>query len=168
MHKIALAVLSLLACAQNGYYWTQLPDRVATHFGINGQPDDWMSKGSATLLMLAVQIAIPWFLVGIGFAIRYIPAPLINIPHREYWLHPDRRLQSIAFVQRFVTAIACIMSLFTMSINHLTFRANMAATSLNMQAFALVMGLFFVGVAVLVISMLRRFRMPVLHSSLGK
>ncbi len=88
---------------------------------------------------------------------------MISIPNREYWLHPDRRVASLAFVQRFITTIACVMSLFMMSINHLTFRANMTATSLNMQAFGLVMLLFFVGVGVVVVAMLRRFQVPVLR-----
>lgn len=160
MNSLFLGILSLAAAGQNAYYWTKLPERVATHFGAQGDPDGWMDRNSATMLMLVVQLVIPWFIVGIAYATKYMPASLINIPNREYWLAPERRVLSLFFMQRFVTAIACVMSMFMMAVNHLTFRANMAATSLNMQAFVLVMALFLISVGVLVVAMWRRFRLP--------
>ena len=160
MHAIFLGILSLLAIVQNAIYWTKLPERVATHFGANGQPNDWMDRTSGTVLMLVVQVAVPWLIVGLAYLTKYLPASLINIPHREYWLAPERRATSLFYVQRLVIAIACVMSMFMMSINHLIFRANMAATSLNMTAFTVVMVLYLSGMAVLVVAMWRRFRVP--------
>lgn len=157
---IALAVLSLLAIGQNAWYWTQLPERVAIHFGANGQPNSWMDRTGATMLMLVIQLVFPWFLVGIGRLTRSIPASLINIPNREYWLEGDRREHSLAFVQHFVTVIAVATSLFMIAINHLTFVANMRAQSLNLQAMLMLLVLYLIGVMLMIVAMFKRFRIP--------
>lgn len=155
---IALAVLSLAAVGQNFWYWTQLPDRVATHFGINGQPDSWMYRTSATLLMLGVQLGLPWLLVSVGRLIRIMPASLINIPNREYWFAPERGELSLAFVQHFLVVVGITTSLFMMAVNHLTFVANTRGESLNLQAFGIVFALYLFGIVLLISALWRRFR----------
>lgn len=155
---IALAVLSLAAVGQNFWYWTQLPDRVATHFGINGQPDSWMYRTSATLLMLGVQLGLPSLLVGVGRLISIMPASLINIPNREYWFAAERRELSLAFMQHFLVVVGITTSLFMMAINHLTFVANTRGGSLNLQAFGIVLVLYLIGIVLLISALWRRFR----------
>lgn len=81
----------LLSLGQHAWYWPQLPDRVATHFGIDGQPNDWMSRTSSTLMLCGIQLGLPLFLAGVMSLANRLPDSMINIPHREYWLHPDRR-----------------------------------------------------------------------------
>lgn len=157
---IALAVLSLSALGQNAWYWTQLPDRVASHFGPSGQPNSWMTKTGVTLLMVGVQLGLPWLLVGVGRLIRVLPVSIINIPNREYWFAPERREPSLAFVQHFLAVVAITASLFMMAINHLTFVANTRHEPLNMQAFGIVVALYLIGIALLVSAMWKRFRRP--------
>ena len=86
-----LAGLMVVSVVQHVWYFPQLPERVATHFGIDGQPNDWMSRTAATLLLAAVQLGVPLFLVGVTSLARRMPNSMINIPHKDYWLHPDRR-----------------------------------------------------------------------------
>jgi hypothetical protein len=44
-----------------------------------------------------------------------LPDSIVNIPHREYWLHPDRHASSIGYVQFFMNWIAVALSLFAMA-----------------------------------------------------
>ncbi len=159
LYKI-LAVLSLVAIAQNAIYWTQLPEQVATHFGVNGQPDAWMSRNAATAVMVVLQLVMPWFFVGIGYILKFTPISLISVPHREYWFDAERKDASLVKMQRFLTAFAGCMSLFIMAINHLTFKANLNGGGLNMTAFGLVLVMFLSGVGIMVINLLRRFQLP--------
>lgn len=154
---IALGVLSLV---QNGWYWRQLPARVATHFGIDGEPNAWMDKPNATLLMCAVQIGLPWFLVGVAALTRYLPASMINIPHREYWLHPDRRDATLCYVNSKVMWIAVVATLFMMTICHLTFLANRSGESLQSSWFVFSLLLYLATMFTLVIQILVHFRLP--------
>lgn len=34
--------------------WNELPERVATHFGISGEPNGWMNKGPLAAVMVVV------------------------------------------------------------------------------------------------------------------
>ena len=38
--------------------WNELPERIATHFGISGEPNGWMNKGPLTAVMIVVVVAI--------------------------------------------------------------------------------------------------------------
>lgn len=70
---------------------TELPPRVASHFGPRGRPDGWMSRRSFLLLEGALAVVT---VVGIpllaSLLARYADAGL-NIPHREAWLLPEHR-----------------------------------------------------------------------------
>src|SRR5436305_13166641 len=76
----------------------ELPERVATHFDFRGEANGWMSKEADLLLMAALGVGLPLFLIGICYATRFFPARLVNLPHREYWLAPGRRRETAAYV----------------------------------------------------------------------
>ncbi len=38
--------------------WNELPERVATHFGISGEPNGWMNKGPLAAVMVVVAVAL--------------------------------------------------------------------------------------------------------------
>ncbi len=47
IHKVGLVLAGILALVSwivALYYWGKLPNIIPTHFGINGQPDDWNQK----------------------------------------------------------------------------------------------------------------------------
>jgi uncharacterized membrane protein len=156
----AVVVIALLAVAQNAWYWGQLPDRVATHFNSEGSPNDWMTKTNATITMSAFQIGMPLFLIVVTLLAARLPASMVNIPHREYWLHPDRHASSMGYVQLFMNWIAVAFSLFAMAINHLVFLANRDGVGLDTVWFGALMAVFLVTVFLLVDKMLSHFRLP--------
>ena len=38
--------------------WSELPERIATHFGISGEPNGWMNKGPLAVVMIVVALAV--------------------------------------------------------------------------------------------------------------
>lgn len=114
-----LIMLMALGITAQWFYWPKLPDRVATHFDVAGNPDDWMSKQSATIVSLVLAIGLPLLFYAVGLLIRIVPASTINIPRREYWLAPERRAESIVWVQGFLRWFSCAMAAFAVSLNHL-------------------------------------------------
>jgi len=96
----------------------ELPDRVATHFDFRGNPDGWMSKQADLLLMGVLGVGLPLFMMGMCYATRFLPARLVNIPNREYWLAPERRRQTSAYVAAQSIWLACVMLAF-MTVVHL-------------------------------------------------
>ncbi len=58
-----------------------LPDRMATHFGIDGQANGWMSRSGYVNFIRLFGLALPAFTIVVGFLTRFLPAGMINIPH---------------------------------------------------------------------------------------
>lgn len=157
---IAVIAIAFLAVAQNVWYWGQLPDRVATHFNLQGVPDDWMSKTNATIVMSAFQVGMPFFLIAVTLLASRLPASMVNIPHREYWLHPDRHASTMFYVQSFMNWIAVCFSLFAMAINHLVFKANRDGSRLDSVWFGSLLTVFLVTIFVWVAMLYYHFRLP--------
>ncbi len=160
VYWFALGMLSLVGIAQNAWYWSQLPEQVATHFDLNGKPDAWMSKTPAVLMMCFFQLGLPLFLLGTSTLTSWLPSSMINIPHRDYWLHPERRVSTLAFVALIMNSMAVLVSTFIMALNHLTFIANRDGAPLNSVWFALAMLVFLLCMAALIAKLYWNLRLP--------
>lgn len=161
--KTALALLFLITAFGlflQYWYWSQLPVRVATHFGPTGRPDSWMDKTSAALLMAVFQVGMPLFLVGVTAATRYLPPQLINIPNRQYWLVEPRREETIRYLNRMIAWIAVLYAIFFIAINQVTYMANLTGGNLNQVWFVAILVSFLSAILILVLAILKRFRKP--------
>jgi uncharacterized membrane protein len=161
-----IAVLTVFGLVAAGlgmqtWYWGQLPDRIATHFGIDGSPNEWMSKANATLLLCGVQVGLPLLLLGIALSLSKIPNSLINIPNREYWLQADRREASLGHMQNMLAWIAVLVAIEINAIVHLTFLANRDGTGLNKGLFVGILLTFLAAIFTIAGTSMWRFRMPV-------
>lgn len=97
----ALAVIALLILAallQWAVYYPMLPDTLASHFDGAGHPNGWTSKAAFFQLMAAVLGIDVLFLVGLAPLLQRLPTSLVNLPHRDYWLAPERRARSLETV----------------------------------------------------------------------
>ena len=98
-----VAFLLVASIAQHAWYWPQLPERVATHFGVDGQPNDWMSRTDSTMLLAGLQIGVPSFLLVMNTISSRFPESMLNIPNKDYWLSPERRGTTLAHMSRMMT-----------------------------------------------------------------
>jgi len=156
-----LWLLTVAGICQHLWYWPQLPPTVATHFGLDGRPNDWMSRGNATAVLLGFQLLFPWLLFGVVRLIGVLPDSMINIPYREYWLHPDRRMATLSWLGGFLGWIAVATSLLMIVLAHFTFRANVGAGKLENGPFLFFVGSYLVFVLGMTVLSFRRFRRPV-------
>ena len=75
----------------HGLLWRSwLPERVPTHFGINGVPNAWMSRDGALLSYFAGVAITALVLAGLVVLLPRLPVSVINIPNREYWFAEAR------------------------------------------------------------------------------
>lgn len=102
----------------------QLPNRVATHFDGSGQPNGWMSRSSHLLFTTFFGIVFPLLVVGIFFILRFLPERSLNVPHRDYWLAPERRVETFAYLLRHSLWFACMAVCFVIGIHFLVIQAN--------------------------------------------
>ncbi|MDR3406149.1 MAG: DUF1648 domain-containing protein [Chthoniobacter sp.] len=97
------ALLALAWLAFAAYVWLsagRLPEQVATHFGANGAPNGWQTHAGYLEFTLLFGGVLPAFVLGTFALIRRLNGWGLNIPHKEYWLAPERRQETFDFVQR--------------------------------------------------------------------
>jgi len=120
-----------------------------------------MSRSSALMFFEIMGLGIPIFFVGIGLLTALVPAGLVNLPHREYWLAPERRAQTRAYISCQMAWMGCLALLFFAGIYCLTIRANhLTPPHLPMNLFLpLVVG-FLAAVAAWTVIFMRHFAKP--------
>lgn len=58
---IITSVIILIPIVVGLMFWNELPKEIATHFGTNGEPNDWSSKEFAVFGLPLFLLAIHWF-----------------------------------------------------------------------------------------------------------
>ena len=90
-----LVLAPFVAAGHFAAYYSVLPLRVASHFGANGVADGWMSRGAFGVTYVGTVVLMVVLFGGISALVRRLPVGLINLPHREYWLAPPRREETL-------------------------------------------------------------------------
>ena len=157
---ITLGLAAVITVAQVIAYLPLLPEKVASHFGADGEADGWMSRNSFVIMHVATQFCTAAFLVGIAKFGRYMPDSLFNLPHKEYWLHESRRETTFNYSESILTLIAGATVLFLCVVFHLVYRANVVEGRLAEGWFIASLVAYLVLIIGLVIRMSMRFGKP--------
>ena len=104
------------------YFWSnysQLPEIVASHFNARGVANGWQTK-PIFLTFFAGAIALASFLTfGVPFLVSKMPAELINLPHKEYWLAPERRTETMELLSGSFAWFGCgVLVVVTTAVNY--------------------------------------------------
>ncbi len=157
---LALGVLVALSI-RVGLLWSELPDTMASHFGMRGHANGFMSKEGFFLFMLAVGGGSVAMLFASPQLLRILPAELINLPHRDYWLADDQRRENaidrIAALLGWMGAITTVLLAVALE---LALRANIQQAPFNNGVFLVFLCLYFVLVMAGLGWMMRMFKLP--------
>jgi len=135
-----------------------LPDRVACHFGLDGNADDWMGRVPYLLLIAAIPAVMALMFAFVSRRIRTAGASFITIPRRDYWLAPDRRATTAALIRDRLMWLLCLLTLFFGSLHVLTVAANRTSPPhLNMGALLVVVIVFLVAMMMWLFMLVMRF-----------
>lgn len=101
-----------------------LPARVASHFGASGLANGFMTRDVYLAFTIGL-VVLPPALVGLSIALslRYFPQ-FLNLPNRDYWLAPERREETEAYLTAHTAWLAALLALFALGIHLLVVRAN--------------------------------------------
>ncbi len=156
--------LGFLCCgfvAYVGQTAGQLPVQVASHFGGGGQPNGWMSRSGYTNFMILFGLGLPAFTVAVGYLTRFVPTSMVNIPHGNYWLAPERRPETSAFLLNHCVWLACLEVGFVAGMHYLTILANGSVpVRMPMGALVTVLAVFLAGLVIWIFSLVAHFRKP--------
>ena len=89
MPRTILLLLSALAAFQLLHYYPQMPESMVVHFGRSGEPNGWSERLPFFLTFATIEAIVVAFGFALSTVLGRIPAPLVNIPNREYWVPPS-------------------------------------------------------------------------------
>lgn len=152
----------LLLVVLGAFVWRTsqaLPAVVASHFAANGTANGYMPRGIYTVLVMALVVGAPLLLALVPAATAGKGARRLNIPDREYWLVPERRAATLAYIRVQGRWFSAAVALFLTYVHWLVVRAN-ALRPPMLSTTGIVAGLvvFFVALAVWLTLLFRRFR----------
>jgi uncharacterized membrane protein len=75
-----------------------LPQRMATHFDASGHPNGWMSRSSAVVFQGCIGLILPLIIAAGFFTVRFVSPDQIRVPRRDFWLAPERRAETCAYL----------------------------------------------------------------------
>jgi hypothetical protein len=121
---VTLICLNVFAGVFIFYTSQYLPDKVATHFGIDGRADGWMSHKGYLLFMISFMVGVSGF---VSFVVGTLPSKFpkwTNIPNRDYWLAPERRDESARFLSAHGKRLGYLIVMMMLGMHYTILLAN--------------------------------------------
>jgi transcriptional regulator with XRE-family HTH domain len=119
-----------------------LPANVASHFGVTGSPDGYLSREAFVASMCTLVSALPslvWW--SLGWSVR---AGKANLPNAPFWLAPERREHTAQWLLRHGAWLAVLLCVFLCFVYLAVVLANLPEG----RPAALSLGLFLPGLGV--------------------
>jgi uncharacterized membrane protein len=152
-----LLALVALAIVQFIYFYPQLPETVASHFDMSGTPNGWMSKTMFLVIMLFVTVLSVGSTAGIALLLPQLQDSM-NISNKQYWLAPERRDQTMAFISSNMLWIACAVVVLLLVINYFIFQLNIDGEKVLALPMIPTLVAFFAVIGTIITRMILRFR----------
>ena len=165
MKKLLLPVALLFMCYAVffGYIaatYGSLPPRVASHFGIDGRANGWMSREGLLEFILGFGILVPAFVVESMSIVGWLPVSFVNLPNRDYWLAPERRRETSAVMLQYSFWLASLCVLLMTGLQFLVVKANTIYHGAHTDGAETLwlLGGFLAGMVIWIVVFKRRFR----------
>ena len=118
-----------------------------------------MPRGLYIRFTLAFVVGLPALLVAVSRFALGRPGARINLPNRDYWLAPERRDQTIAYLRTLLARFSAALVVFLCYVHWLVVRANeVQPAHLSNSAMFAGLGAFVVFALIWTRLLLRRFR----------
>lgn len=143
----------------------KLPDPFATHFNTANEPDRWLSHKQYWVVQALISVITPALLVILLSLSNRLPSYLVNLPNKDYWLHPDRQAETQQKIIRFGWWMACIIIAFCAGMHYNLVVANQSETpTLHGRLLLITVGLFIFAVVFWLKQLHRVFSVPDNHA----
>ncbi|HET9339520.1 MAG TPA: DUF1648 domain-containing protein [Casimicrobiaceae bacterium] len=154
---VALVVASAAIVAATS---AALPDRVATHFAIDGRANGWMTRDAYGVTMGTLALVLP---LASWSALAFVPRRwprLVSVPFRDYWLAPGRREATCVRLARLGATVALLAAALIGVLHVEIVEANHRVPPSASAGMAWVTVAFALAIAATVIATAVRFRVP--------
>ena len=122
--KWVFLILVVLMVCQAIYFYPMLPAMLASHFNLAGDPNDFMPKPLYFLVNFLVLGMLSLGFLLLPASILKAPKERIRLPHKEYWLAPERIHEADAHIRSFMVRIGNAVLLLFVFVNQMVFQFN--------------------------------------------
>lgn len=156
--RILWPVTLALIVFQAAYYYSFLPEEIASHFDLSGNPDGWMSIGHFYVIWTLVVVITNIWLPLVRVLFRRIPPSLLSIPNKEYWLvTEDRKMKAMVEMRTTMKMVFTLTNLlFVLLFQHTVLLSLGGSSSMLPLSILLYMALLIPAI----VYHYRRFRVP--------
>jgi uncharacterized membrane protein len=123
--KIVFVAFVVIAAADAYHCYPLLPACMASHFDRAGNANNWQPKqafftfyAAVTMLALVIGFVTPR-IIGV------LPASMINLPQKDYWLAPERRAETMVFFETQFGWFGCALYFLAVCVFAEAMRANL-------------------------------------------
>ncbi len=155
--RMVLFILIGIFGGQSVYYFTALPEKVASHFDAAGTPDGWMSRNSFIWLEVILLAVLAFQFLALPYLIEKLPNSSMNIPNKDHWLSDEMRVETFAFIRRYLEWFAAVSLLLFILINQFVYTANIERQNLQSGKVWSILIVYFVFVTVWLVKFVRHF-----------
>jgi uncharacterized membrane protein len=157
--RVILVALISMSVLQIVYYYPQLPETVASHFDINGNPNGCLPKGPFIgAYIFVIFVTLCSFLI-LPSLFRYVPVSLISLPNRDYWLSSERKGETFRIITEKMLSFGNATTLFLIITFQLAFEANLNPTRhFSSHTMAILFGGFIVFTVIWTVTFIARFK----------
>ena len=164
MHRLSyvlFAVALVVATAVEIATFSLLPAIVPARFAADGTPRGFGVRDVYIATMLGVTVGLPLLIfVSMAWLPRAAPRSL-NLPHRDYWLAPERREHTYHTLRAFACSVGALVALFIAGLHVVVITGALTRGGASPNApFLALLGLFVAGIAIMLIWLARRFARP--------
>jgi uncharacterized membrane protein len=154
-------VVVLAALARCSYFYPLLPERMASHFDRSGVPNGWMTK-PLFFELYAAGVALGIVVVFLpALTVARLPAYLINLPNKEYWLAPEHRAETNAFLKRSFAWFGCAFLAVQVVGLDLAMQANLVSPPrVSSESMFVCLAVFLIWTVWWTIDLIRHFSVP--------
>lgn len=158
---LALCAATAVGIGQIALGYERMPETVASHFDANGNADGWSSREGFATMMIALHLFVATVFGFIGAMLPRIPDSLINVPHKDIWLAPERRAESLAWMTNRLAWMGAVVQALFCAVTQLSLRSsgNAEKAMPPWTHWALLAG-FFAFTGIWLVRFFRRFRRP--------
>jgi uncharacterized membrane protein len=158
--RAVFVVLLAAALLQMAWYYPRMPERMASHFAAAGRANGFLPRPAFFILYAGVLALLAVVFLLTPMLIARLPSSMINLPNRDYWLAPERRVLALAKVQAFSAGFGNGMLLFLLLVFRDVMRANLLEVpelSMRIWVFLVLLAAFSI---VWTVRLVRSFRLP--------